>query len=407
MSVKVRPVLSVMKQFVLGRRLVGSWAFEQGVMLDDAAAIRLAEALAESLAKRDWQAPPAADDLELSLLSFLILETAHRYYVQPDKALRTSQSEEGRVLYPLSMLPERLADLAATLRFYDQAPRRAGALPTNGLASLQSLTNTLFALVAAQFPEHMASVHSQVMRDELADAVRAGYPRTASHVPVYSPTHLEFMEAVDKTRCIFAPSGKYWGARDYDDALGFEAGVQQFAEDLFHFMTVARKEEFKGLALRLPAAMSSSVERLAETTAALLEGLNRIDPAGSDCLQHVDDQAGWKFEWAGETMFLTAFGVCYPENHPRNPYGFDYSYFFFQPDFVLRNHPALIDGKEEMSRQRILASFRKDGMDYDNSGREAEHARYIRPLEADGPVVAWWEYLPSRQMVEEPLPTAV
>ncbi|HZJ82156.1 MAG TPA: hypothetical protein VFC95_05650, partial [Guyparkeria sp.] len=78
-----------MKQFVLGRRLVGNWAFEQGVMLDDAAAIRLAE----SLAKRDWQIPPAADDLELSLLSFLVLETAHRYYVQPDKALRTSQSE--------------------------------------------------------------------------------------------------------------------------------------------------------------------------------------------------------------------------------------------------------------------------------------------------------------------------
>jgi hypothetical protein len=105
-------------------------------------------------------------------------------------------------------------------------------------------------------------------------------------------------------------------------------------------------------------------------------------------------------------MFLTAFGVCYPEDHPRNPYGFDYTYFFFQPDFVLRNHPGLIDGKEEISRQRILASFRKDGMDYDNAGKEAEHARYIRPMDADGPAIAWWDYLPARQMLE-PLAAAV
>ncbi len=382
-----------MKQFVLGRRLVGGWAREQGVTLDDVAAIRLAEYLAE----QDWQAPRAVDDLDLSLLSFLVLETAHRYYVQADKALKTCQSDEGRTLFPAVMLPERLADLAATLRFYDQTPTLAPQLPVNGLASLQSLTNTLFAVIAAHFPAHMTEVHAQAMRVEVADALRARFPRTRAHVPVYSPTHLEFMGAVDKTRCIFAPSGKYWGARDYDADRAMDANVQQFAEDLFHFMTVAHKEKFKGLALRLPASMSDSIERLAETTAVLLDGLNRIDPAGSDCLRHVDDKAGWKFEWAGETMFLTAFGVCYPADHPRNPYGFDYTYFFFQPDFVLRNHPGLINGKEEISRQRILASFRKDGMNYDNAGKEAEHARYIRPMAADGPPVEWWHYLPSRQ----------
>jgi len=395
--------MNIMKQFVLGRRLVGSWALEQGVTLDDAAAIRLAETLAE----HDWHAPHAADDLDLSLLSLLVLETAHRYYVQADKALKTCQSEEGQALYPVSMLPERLTDLAATLRFYDRAPALAETLPTNGLASLQSLTNTLFAVIAAQFPEHMAEVHPQVMREAVAERVRAGFARTDAHVPVYSPTHLEFMGAVDKTRCIFAPSGKYWGARDYDEAQGLDANVRQFGEDLFRFMTVARKEKFKGLAFRMPASFSASIEQLAETTAVLLEGLNRIDPAGSDCLERVDDKAGWKFEWAGETMFLTAFGVCYPEDHPRNPYGFDHTYFFFQPDFVLRNHPGLIDGKEEISRQRILASFRKDGMDYDNAGKEAEHARYIRPMAADGLVVAWWDYLPARQAVVPPLAAAV
>ncbi|HER35776.1 MAG TPA: hypothetical protein ENO19_09965, partial [Halothiobacillaceae bacterium] len=379
--------MNIMKQFLLGRRLVGRSALEQSATLDDAAAAALAESLAESMARHDWQTPRAADDLDLSLLSFLVLETAHRYYVQAEKALKACQSDEGRRLYPVAMLPERLADLAATLRFYDEAPAMAPSLPGNGLASLQSLTNTLFAVIGAQFPEHMAEVHAQVTRVEVAAAIRARFPRTAAHVPVYSPTHVEFMGAVDKTRCIFAPSGKYWGARDYDPARGFDANVRRFGEDLFRFMTVARKEKFKGLAFRLPASYSRSVERLAETTAILLEGLNRIDPAGSRCLDRVDDKPGWKFEWAGESMFLTAFGVCYPADHPRNPYGFDHTYFFFQPDFVLRNHPGLIDGKEEISRQRILASFRKDGMDYDNAGKEAEHARYLRPMAADGPAV--------------------
>ncbi|MFN2381256.1 MAG: hypothetical protein ABR561_01725 [Guyparkeria sp.] len=395
--------MNIMKQFVLGRRLVGGWAMEQGATLDDAAAARLADTLAE----RDWLTPRAADDLDFSLLSFLILETAHRYYVQADKALKTCQSDEGQVLYPAAMLPERLADLAATLRFYDGAPSRAESLPVNHLASLQSLTNTLFAVVGAQFPEHMAVVHQQVMREQLAETIRTGFARTAAHVPVYSPTHLEFMGAVDKTRCIFAPSGKYWGARDYDPARDFDANVRQFGEDLFRFMTVAHKEKFKGLAFRLPASFSSTIERLAETTAWLLDGLNRIDPAGSDCLRHVDDKAGWKFVWAGEPMFLTAFGVCYPEDHPRSPYGFDYTYFFFQPDFVLRNHPGLVDGKEEISRQRILASFRKDGMDYDNVGKEAEHARYLRPMDADGPAIPWWHYLPARRLADQSLPAAV
>jgi len=385
--------MNIMKQFLLGRRRVGSWAPEQGVTLDDAAAI----AIAEHLGTRDWQAPRPANDIDLSLLSFLVLETAHRYYVQADKALKTSQSDEGRTLFSTEMLPERLADLAATLRFYDQAPILAESLPVNGLASLQSLTNTLFAVIAAHFPEHMADVHALVMREEIADTVREQFPRRAGHVPVYSPTHREFMSAVDRTQCIFAPSGKYWGARDYDESQGFDANVRRFGEDLFHFMLVAHKEKFKGLAVRLPAAWSDSIERLAETTARFLDALNRVDPAGSDCLRHVDGREGWKFVWAGESMFLTAFGTCYPEDHPRNPYGFDHTYFFFQPDFVLRNHPGLIDGKEEMSRQRILASFRKHGMDYDNAGKEAEHARYIRPMEADGAPVEWWRYLPSRQ----------
>jgi hypothetical protein len=159
-------------------------------------------------------------------------------------------------------------------------------------------------------------------------------------------------------------------------------------------MAVAKKEKFKGFAVRLPPEFSATVSDLSRTTALLLAELNRIDPAHSTCLRNDVGAVGWKFDWAGEPMFLTAFGTCYPPDHPRYPYGFDHTYFFFQPDFVLRAHPSLINGKEEGSRARILASFNKHGMSYDNEGKDAESERYIRPMEANDPPVHWWLDLP-------------
>lgn len=160
-------------------------------------------------------------------------------------------------------------------------------------------------------------------------------------------------------------------------------------------MTVAKKEQFKGFAVRMPAKFSDTLDNLSKTVAQFLAALNKIDPAHSDCLKQDIDASGWKYSWAGETMFLTAFGTCYPEKHARNPYGFGKTYFFFQPDFVLRKHPGLTDGREEQSRARILQNFSRNEMAYDNEGKEKEVQRYIRPMEAKDPAVRWWDYLPS------------
>jgi len=382
--------MNIMKQFVLGRRLMSDWALKHHAGLNDSQAARLATWLAE----QDWNAARQADDRDLSLLSFLALESANRYYVQSDRALKTCQTHPEA--HPLSDLVPTLQAMVAAFRFYDSVRGIQANLPENELESIQVLSNRLFAIIAVHFPEHMQAVHSYAMSDAvLAALTQAGYIPNTDYEPIYSPTHQQFVTAVDKTRCIFAPSGKYWGAREFDPAVGIEDNIRRFGEDLFRFMTVAKKEKFKGLAFRMPALYSQSVDGLAQTTALLLEQLNRIDPQQSDCLAHVSDKPGWKFSWAGETMFLTAFGVCYPQNHPRNPYGFDYTYFFFQPDFVLRAHPGLAEGKEEISRARILKAFNKVGMHYDNTGKEAEHARYVRPMQPDDPPVAWWNYLSS------------
>ena len=384
--------MNIMKIFVLGRRESDAFARQHGCELDDFGTLSVLDALRQRLCMADG----CAQSDNQALLSFVTLLTAQRYNVQADRMLKTCREDEFVAAHGLERLPELIDALIGTLSFYDHVDM-IGRLPESDDASVQELTNQLFAIIAVHFPLHLARMAEDWARPEVLPWLQSLARDPEGYEPVFSPTHRQFMEAVDRTYCIFAPSGKYWGADEWHASESFAQNVDRFARGLFRFMTVARKEKFKGFAVRLPAQMSVSVEELARTTALLLAAMNRIDPVGSHCLDGDVGAPGWKFEWAGEPMFLTAFGTCYPEDHPRNPYGFGHTYFFFQPDFVLRAHPALVDGKEEVSRARIMANFSKHGMSYDNENKSAEGERYIRPLDPEGPPVQWWRYLPRKR----------
>ena len=387
--------MNLMKIFVLGRRAADAFARSKGTELDDVGTLSLLDHL---LAR--WASNRLADAADQALLSYVTLLTAHRYYVQPEKFLKTCRNAEHREEYPLQRLPEWLAALRSTLNFYARI-ETAPSLPETEDASVQLLTNELFAWIAVNHPEHLDAMESAWGEPPVFQLLKSRARDPLAYEPVFSPTHLQFITAIEKTHCIFAPSGKYWGADDWSDDETFEQNAARFAQGLFRFMTVARKEKFKGFAFRMPAAFSSSVDELARTTARLLSALNRIDPSHSNCLAGQPGTTGWKFDWAGESMFLTAFGTCYPAEHPRYPHGFDHTYYFFQPDFVLRHHPGLIGDMEAISRQRILSSFNKHGMDYDNENKTAESARYIRPLNPKDPPVEWWRHLPRARDDEE------
>lgn len=381
--------MNLMKIFVLGRRAAAAFAQAKGTELNDVGTLSLLDHL---LAR--WASNRLNEAADQSLLSYVILLTAHRYYVQPEKFLKTCRDTEHHTTYTPQFLPERLVALRNTLNFYASI-ETAAQLPQTDDCSVQLLTNELFAWVAVNHPEHLngmeASWDEAAVRSLLIPRARNPF----AYEPVFSPTHRQFITAIEMTHCIFAPSGKYWGADDWRDDETFEQNAARFGHGLFRFMTIARKEKFKGFAFRMPAAYSASIDELARTTARLLSALNRIDPGHSKCLAGQPGTPNWAFDWAGESMFLTTFGTCYPPDHPRYPHGFDHTYFFFQPDFVLRHHPGLIGDMEAISRQRILSSFNKHGMDYDNEHKEAESARYIRPLHPKDPPVEWWRYLPS------------
>ena len=387
--------MNLMKIFVLGRRAADTFARTKGAELDDAGTLSLLDHL---LAR--WASNRLADKSDQALLSYVTLLTAHRYYVQADKFLKTCRIGEHRKDYDLPHLPEWLSALRSTLNFYAQI-ETAPSLPQTADRSVQLLTNQLFAWIAVNHPDHLDSMESAWGAPPVFALLTSRARDPLAYEPVFSPTHLQFITAIEQTHCIFAPSGKYWGADDWRDEESFDRNVARFARGLFRFMTVACKEKFKGFAFRMPAAYSSTVDELAKTTARFLSEMNRIDPAQSRCLSGQPGTPGWKFDWAGEPMFLTTFGTCYPPDHPRYPHGFDHTYYFFQPDFVLRHHPGLVGDMEAISRERILSSFNKHGMDYDNENKAAESARYIRPLNPKDPPVAWWDHLPVTQRDED------
>jgi len=373
--------LNLLKQFTLGQRRAKAFASEFGCLVNDATTIELIA----TLKKADWSQYETQDTF-----SFLILITAYRYYAFADRLLNQCQKPEMADTYQIQNVFSYLDDLANTLSFY-QSVQITNVIPENALPSVQDTTNILFGFLAVNFPQQLK---------ELEAHWAAVLPRLQHHAmpegfyePTFSATHEQFMGAVDKTQCIFAPTGKYWGADEWRNDEPFEANIERFAKGFYRFMTLAKKEKFKGFALRFPAQYSSTLEKLQQTVAKFLNALNQIDPAKSNCMQKNISHEGWKYSWSGETLFLTAFGTCYPLKHPRNPYGFDYTYFFFQPDFVLRNHPGLTDGREQQSRDRILSNFRRNGMEYNNEGKGKEVERYIRPMQARDPAVRWWESL--------------
>ncbi len=381
--------MNLMKVFLVGKRESDAFAQEHGCELDDAGTVAILERV-----KRGLAADGRPSSRDLALLSFVTLLSAQRYFAHSERLLKTCRESEHTGDYGLETLVPLIDELCETLSFY-AGIAMAERLPLSDSASVEVLTNRLFAAIAVHDPEHVRRMVADWQDQETLAILQSVARDPAGYEPVFCPTFRQFVTAVPQTYCIFAPQGKYWGADEWHENESLEDNVARFARGLFRFLAVAKKEKFKGFAARLPASMSDSIERLAETTATLLAGLNRIDPASSLCLEQPIGEEGWKFEWAGETIFLTAFGTCYPEKHPRNPHGFDYTYFFIQPDFVLRAHPMMSDENEAKTRARILANFNKHGMSFSNENKRAESERYVRPMEAMDPPIRWWDYLPQ------------
>lgn len=377
--------MSLLKQFIINQRVAAGYADKEHLRMSDASSLGCIDALLETFSSEN--------KTDSTALSYFIALTAYRFSARAQRLLHRCTKEPEKEEYSTARMLELLTELRATLQEY-ASYEMSEQLPESAKRNVEDITNELFACLAnydADAPTALAE--RMANQPEVIESLRPFAIADDQYEPIFSPTYQEFQTAIDRTRCILAPSGKYWGADDWDESLNLEENAAKFAKGFWHFMAVAHNEKFKGFAFRTPAHMSDTLDKLSQTVAFFLQALNKVDPAKSDCLDKDISEQGWKYSWGGETMFLTAFGTCYPEKHPRNPYGFDKTYFFFQPDFVLRAHPSLTGGKEDRTRRRILESFEDEGMTFDNTGKEKEQQRYIRPIEADDPAVHWWEHI--------------
>lgn len=377
--------MSLLKKFIINQRVAAGIADQYHLRMDDASSVACVDYLLEKYS--------SASVVDSTALHYFIMLTAYRFSAKAQRLLHRCNKAPECETYTAAKMLSLLSELKATLNEYAHF-KMSSVIPVSDLRNVEDITNELMACLV-NYDEQVAETLGERMQaqPELIKELQAFAIPDDQYEPIFSPTHKEFQDAIDRTRCVLAPSGKYWGADDWDESLSLEENAARFAKDFWHFMAVAHKEKFKGFALRAPANMSDTLDKLSQTVAFFLKAMNDIDPAGSTCMDEDISAQGWKYSWGGETMFLTSFGTCYPEKHPRNPYGFDKTYFFFQPDFVLRAHPALTTEKEERTRRRILESFELEGMTYDNEKKEKEQQRYIRPMDSHDDPIHWWDHL--------------
>jgi len=209
---------------------------------------------------------------------------------------------------------------------------------------------------------------------------------------------LRRFEAVrGRTECIFARGTRLWGSPDWERGE-LERNLDRFAERLSAFVAVADSDELDGIVLEVaePDA-GSTVEELAATTRAVVEGLIARDPAASET--PIEDPEWW-LTFAGSPLFVATFAPCYDASSSRYGFGLERTYLLFQTrgSFVRRWSPRT-GALSESARRKIRIAFERAGRPYDLSITLSplEAHRYVKPARLGAPPVEWWKAPPRRE----------
>lgn len=143
-----------------------------------------------------------------------------------------------------------------------------------------------------------------------------------------------------QTECVFARGTRLWGAEAWEPGA-FAHNLDRFAARLTRFAAVADVQRLDGIVLEIaePGA-GATVERLAATTRAVVEGLTARDPAPAPG-PLVDDPRWW-LTFGGSALFVATFAPCYDATSSRYGFGLEHTYLLFQTcaSFVRRHAPG-------------------------------------------------------------------
>jgi hypothetical protein len=215
--------------------------------------------------------------------------------------------------------------------------------------------------------------------DELARA-----PSVAAFEPIHRQTH-----------CLYAAGSVIWGARPFDEGIDPARNVRAMAEDLAKFVDAAGELRLDAFVIELPGTRyGASVERLAQTTHAVLRTLADCDPRAEGVLEREVEDASWCYAFGGDPLFVNTFAPCYPEGHSRYGFGVDSTFVLIQPRHSFARVVKEGDTVLPVSaRHRIRAEYAAHGRSYDTriSAIPFEAWRIVRPRVPGEPPVRWWE----------------
>mmetsp|Transcript_15401 Transcript_15401/g.17145 ORF Transcript_15401/g.17145 Transcript_15401/m.17145 type:complete len:315 (-) Transcript_15401:42-986(-) len=212
----------------------------------------------------------------------------------------------------------------------------------------------------------------------------------------------KFKVVQSNTYCLFAKKAVVWGSNDWQTDLTLEENVKRSVPAILKFFMTGYSARLDGFVIEVQGKeYSDTVEHMGETTRRVLTAVSVEDPAGNAVMDNPNiERRGWRYSFNDENIFVTTFGLCYPDTHGRYAHGAgketDSCFVLFQPEFSFGlhglgpDHPW--DDTKKTIRQKIRYNFRDHGqLYYVPPTRYYAMAPMIVPsLEVGGKPPSWW-----------------
>jgi hypothetical protein len=102
----------------------------------------------------------------------------------------------------------------------------------------------------------------------------------------------------------------------------------------------------------------------------------------------------WDFEFDRARFFVSLFAPLYPAGHSRFSGEPDVAFVLLQPEQAFRRF-GVSSARPDRLRlsERVHGRFEREGQRYDLGANvsSAKALRYIKPVKAGDPLVAWWK----------------
>lgn len=294
---------------------------------------------------------------------------------EPDTISLSHQEVHLRFLSLASDLSRRVMEIEGVKRPKDGEK----TLPPS--VAISEITKTCSTLLNSLGLTAEDAVKAVVERKTLRDAKRF----STRYDPSLCKSVLEFRKIQFSTHCPYARKARIWGADIWDGRLSDDENCAIISKELSHFCRVQSHVELDGFVVQSPIAVGANMPDLRRWFRGLIVALGRYEDR--DATRKITEE-NWQFTFCDTRMFISVFASCYPEDHPRQTYGADGTFVFFQPEASFEREKVRQGKKIDL---HVGDRFKAAGYQYFDEIMEGhlEAIRYLKPQSGSGPV-NWW-----------------